>query len=55
MTRWNTWFKAVEYHEKYFDHLKSFVDLELEQETNNQALLKIQDIFKNKELRYEVI
>lgn len=48
ITRWGTWFRAIQYINLYFDQLKSFVDQDLEID-DTVALVKLRELFEKSE------
>ena len=48
VVKWNTWFNAIIYAEKHYEHLSAFVDAELASENSTQALVRLRDLFSDK-------
>ena len=51
IVRWNTWFEAVKYDAEYWDHMKSFVKLELETQVETEKLLELEESMLNNTTR----
>ena len=44
LTRWNSWFYAVEHHAKYIGYYASFIEAELEQSATTNALTQLETL-----------
>lgn len=54
ITRWNTWFQAVLYHNKYYNYLLTFTNAEININKDTERLKELQLLFKDPQLKLDV-
>jgi len=54
LSRWNTWFRAVEYLYYYIDYIKDFIKKEQETQDHSEIVSSLMELFSDQESYYEV-